>query len=586
MIVPLSFACLDWRRRLQDGNTPIPDLPLNEDYASVAVDLFNMLRIPDIPGTPTMGDAAGDWIRDIVRAVFGCVEIVPDENRPGKTKLIRRVGELFNLVPKKNGKTTNAGALGLVWMLLNKTPNVDGVIIGPTQEVADKCFAQIAAMIRLDPYLAKRFDVKEHKKTITDLDQDEDTGRPRMARLKVKSFDPKVVTGSIPAFAILDELHVMAEAHYASRVIGQIRGGMITNPASLLIFITTQSENRPSGAFEVELNYARKVRDGVLTEGVRMLPVLYEFPEEMQIAKTQPWRDPATWYMVTPSLGRPLDLDRMITDFRGACDKGRQNEIEWASQHLNIQVGMGYRGNAWAGTKYWDACANPGGLTLEQLLDQSEVCTVGGDWGGADDLASIVVMGRRPDRRYLHWSMTWARETVLEERKSIAETLRGFERMGELRIAQSPEEQAADAAELIQTVFSTGLLPEKLGIGFDPAQMDPLIRELELRDIRVPLVTGIPQTWALQPAHQGLALLLESKLVLHAGQEIMSWAAGNARQELKGNNYMVTKQAAGVSKIDPLFATFNAYWLMRLNPVAGAGALSPWDIDPDYRMAV
>jgi phage terminase large subunit-like protein len=170
--------------------------------------------------------------------------------------------------------------------------------------------------------------------------------------------------------------------------------------------------------------------------------------------------------------------------------------------------------------------------------------------------------------------MTGARETVLEERKSIAETVRGFERIGELRMAKTPEEQAADAADLIEFVAASGRLPEEHGIGFDPAQMDPLIRELQLRSIVEPLVVGIPQNWMLQPAHQGLALLLESKKVLHAGQEIMSWAAGNAKQELRGNNYMVTKQAAGVSKIDPLFATFNAYALMRKNPVAASSVKS------------
>lgn len=578
MALDFSFACPDWVEKLQRGETPIPELPLNDTLADVAVALFNKLRIPDVPGQPTMEEAAGEWVRDIVRSAFGCVSFEPDPKRPGQKKMIRHVGELFNLIPKKNGKTTNAGALGIVWLLMNRTPNVDGVIIGPTQEVADKCFAQIAAMIDLDDYLRNRFRVIDHRKTIIDLEKDEATGRVRNAKLKVKSFDPKVVTGSIPAFAILDELHVMAEAHYASRVLGQIRGGMITNSESLLIFITTQSENRPSGVFETELNYARGVRDGKITKSVRMLPVLYEFPEEIQTAKGQPWRDPQLWHMVTPSLGLSLNLERMIEDFQGAIDKGTQNEIEWASQHLNIQVGMGYRGNGWSGAKHWAQCAMPG-LTLPKLLAASEVCTIGVDWGGTDDLASVVVIGRRPDKHFLHWSMSWVRETGLEERKSIAETLRGFKRDGDLSIPDSIPQQSAEAADIVEQVLRSGLLPEENGIGFDSAAVPFIQTELAARNIVMPLVVGVSQGWGLQRAHQGLAGLLESGLLHHADQPIMSWAVGNARQEMKGNSYMITKQASGVSKIDPLAATFNAIWLMMEYQPEAAGASAGSYID-------
>jgi len=58
--------------------------------------------------------------------------------------------------------------------------------------------------------------------------------------------------------------------------------------------------------------------------------------------------------------------------------------------------------------------------------------------------------------------------------------------------------------------------------------------------------------------------------MLHAGQPIMAWAVGNAKQEIRGSNPVVTKEAAGASKIDPLMATFNAGMLMGLNPSAGA----------------
>jgi phage terminase large subunit-like protein len=52
----------------------------------------------------------------------------------------------------------------------------------------------------------------------------------------------------------------------------------------------------------------------------------------------------------------------------------------------------------------------------------------------------------------------------------------------------------------------------------------------------------------------------------HSGQSLMAWAVGNARVEPKGNAILVTKQASGSAKIDPLMAAFNAIALMVRKP--------------------
>jgi phage terminase large subunit-like protein len=225
-------------------------------------------------------------------------------------------------------------------------------------------------------------------------------------------------------------------------------------------------------------------------------------------------------------------------------------------------------------------------MTLEALLDESEVCTIGADWGGADDLASLVVLGRsRRDKAWLLWQRSWARPSVLLARKSIAARLRDFAKDGDLEIVETGEEQAARAAAICLQVFKTSLLPEQSGIGLDAAAVALLLDALDEVKLQQPLVTAVTQGWKLGQAISTTALKLESKRVRHGGQPIMAWAVGNAKQELKGGNYVVTKQAAGHAKIDPVMATFNAAMLMFLNPQAAGGDHTPWDIDPNYRMA-
>ncbi|MDH6265527.1 phage terminase large subunit-like protein [Rhizobium sp. SG_E_25_P2] len=569
----VSFACPDWFDRLKDGRTPIPDLPLDPVLADCAVALFNKLRVPDIRGMPTMEEVAGEWMRDIVRAAFGSIDAVT-----GK----RFVGEVFNLVPKKNGKTTNAAALGLIALMMNRRPNIDGMIVGPTQEVAQKCFEQASAMIAADEYLNRRFRVIEHKKTILDLHVDPETGVRMNAKLKIKSFDPKVVTGSIPAFAILDELHVMAHASFASRVIGQIRGGMITNEESLLIIITTQSEVPPFGVFKDELNYARGVRDGRITQDVRMLPILYEFPEAMQISRDKPWRDPANWPLVLPNLGRSVTVDRLRSEWNTAQEKGESSAREWASQHLNVQIGLALHSDRWIGADYWEAAADRR-ITLDYIKQNSDVVVVGGDVGGLEDLWGLAVLGRhKVTRHWMLWVKAWCQPIVLERHKEIAEKLRGFEADGDLVICDRVTQDAEEAAAIIVDLRDCGLLPNEGGIGLDPAGVPALLEELALYGVGSPCTASVSQGYRLSAAIFGTERKLADGTFKHCGSPLLLDCVGNVMAEARGQNIYLQKRSAS-AKIDPLMAGFNAVEMMSRNPDAAVAATSPWD-DPNFSL--
>ncbi|WP_350494906.1 hypothetical protein [Neopusillimonas aromaticivorans] len=55
---------------------------------------------------------------------------------------------------------------------------------------------------------------------------------------------------------------------------------------------------------------------------------------------------------------------------------------------------------------------------------------------------------------------------------------------------------------------------------------------------------------------------------VHCGRPMMAWCVGNARIEQRANSILITKQASGTAKIDPLMALFDAAHLMAMNPAA------------------
>jgi len=551
-----DFSCPDWFEKLKAGRPPLPDsLPLDVEEARLAVDVFNKLRLPDVPGKPLLRDVAGEWARDFVAAIFGLVEMSEDRS----VIVNRKARKFFQLVPKKNSKTTNGAAIMMTAMLRNRRPNAEFLLVGPTQATAERAYEQAEGMVKADTWLSKRFHLREHLKTIED--------RTNGAKLRIRSFDNKVMTGAKPVGVLVDELHELGKIGYAAKVMTQIEGGIIANAEGFVIIITTQSDEPPCGVFEDELKLARAIRDGEFVDS-ETLPMLYEFPRELQADEAQPWADPANWPLVLPNLGKSITIDRLLPKYREAREAGIEKLSIWASQHLNVEIGIAINKDRWAGTNYWQGAARPG-LTLNELIAVCDVCVVGIDGGGLDDLMAISVIGRHAETRtWLHWARAWAHPDVFERRKEIASKLHDFERDGDLVVCTETDQDIIEITDICERLLLAGKLPEKAGIGLDAYGVASLLDALADRGMAGDLTLAVGQGWKLQSAVTTLPRKLKDRTMQHCGQPLMAWAVGNAKTELRGSNYLVTKQAAGASKIDPLMATFNAAMLMFLNPVA------------------
>lgn len=549
------FACPDWWEKMRLGQTPMADVPVNEDRAARALAFFKRLRLPDVPGNPTMADACGDWFFDIL------VVFLASEDPETKARL---VWELLCMVPKKNSKSTYVAGLALTALYMEETPNGQMLLIGPSQNISERCFEQAAGMVRLDDKLDAIFKVQDSLKEIT--------RRKTNTTLAVKTFGTKILTGEIPLLTIIDELHELGKVNGAARVMQQIRGGGITQQGGQVLFITTQSDQAPTGVWKTELEKARDIRDGKAGRSPIMLPVLYEFPPALQ--KDQKfWRNSKNWPLVLPNLNRSINEQRLTDDYENNGRITPEAEQIWVSQHLNIQIGLGLSGETWIGAQYWEACADAA-LSLDALLEQADVVTMGIDGGGLDDLLGAAVIGRHAEtRRWLIWTKAWCDPIVLERRKDIAEALRDFDRDGDLTICARPGQGHAELAALVLRVRETGLLPEEAGIGLDHGQVAPILEALAQLGIDGPELVGIRQGGGLRGPIWNMELKLQSKEITHCGRPMMDWIVGNAAATRVGSMVVIEKVQQGTAKIDPLIAILNGAELMGRNPVASSASV-------------
>lgn len=541
-----NTSCTDWAERIVERRTLIPFAPLFPDQAQAALDIFTQLRVVDIGGAPPMGAVCRQWTLDLVAAIFGSYDA--DAGR-------RLITEYLLLVSKKNSKSSTASGIMLTALLLNWRENAEFLILSPTVEIANNSFGPAAAMVRADPELSSLLHVQDHVRTITH--------RTTGASLKVIAAENDTVGGKKATGILIDELWLFGKRPDAENMLREATGGLASRPEGFVIMLTTQSDAPPAGVFKQKLDYARDVRDGKIVDP-QMLPILYEFPPAMIEAKQE--RLVENFYVTNPNLGASVDNAYLVRELGKAIAAGEHSLRGFLAKHLNVEIGMNLRADRWPGAEFWLSAVDPTLVSLEVILARSEVVTIGIDGGGLDDLLGLAVLGRDgASGEWLLWTHAWAHPIVLERRQTEAARLQQFAEEGDLTLVERIGQDVEQVVEIVEQCEAKGVLDK---IGVDPAGISAIVEALEEIGIPIERIVGISQGWKLTGAIKTTERHVAEGKLRHGGQNMMTWCAGNAKVEPRGNAVVVTKQASGTAKIDPLCATFNAVSLMSLAPAS------------------
>lgn len=548
----MSTACTDWADRLIARKSIIPP-PIYAHEADRALAIFKELRVVDLPGKPTFGECSDQWVFDFVRAIFGAYDAETGQ---------QHIREFFLLISKKNTKSTIAAGIMLTAVILCWREDEEHLILAPTVEVAGNSFKPAAGMIRADPELSALFQVQDHIRTITH--------RVNKSSLKVVAAETDTVSGKKAGRVLVDELWVFGKRSNAQAMLDEATGGQVSREEGFVIYLTTQSDEPPAGVFKDKLDYFRDVRDGKITNN-KALPVIYEYQQAMIDRKE--YLKPATFYISNPNLGRSVSLEWLSDRLEERQHKTDGSFQTFLAKHLNVQIGLNLRAGRWPGVDFWETTKIERGMGLDRLIETCDVLTVGIDGGGLDDLLGFAVLGRDTEtREWRLWVRAWAHRSVLERRKSEAPRLLDFAQDGDLVIVDRVGDDVDQVADIVEQCEASGLLDK---VGCDPAGIGAILDALEEAGVPAEKIVSVGQGWRLNASIKTMERKLAGCELVHAGQPLMAWSVSNARQEPRGNAVIITKQASGTAKIDPLMAALNAVHLMSLNP-AGQGK-SFWD---------
>lgn len=529
-----TTALPDWEERIVAGESLVPCEPLFKQSAEIALKVFKALKLVDVIGKPEIGQVTRQWVYDFVAAVFGAYDPV------AKKRLIK---EFFLLISKKNTKSTLAAAIMMTALILNERESCELAIIAPTKEVAGNSFNPMRDMIREDPDLKAMFNVSEHTKTITH--------RGTNATLKVVAAENDSAAGIKATYVLIDELWVFGKRANAAAMLQEATGGLISRPEGFVISLTTMSDEAPAGVMKEKLDYARGVRDGEIIDP-RFLGVLYEFPQKY--IEDGSYILPENWYITNPNLGASVGLEELADILRKAGESHDKNTLQTAlAKHLNIPIGISLRANRWAGAEFWEAASDKT-ITLDDIIEKSEVVTMGGDGGGLDDLLGGSVLGRlpivighemdeitrerRPIKPWKVWTHAWCHPIALERRKQDEPRYRDFEKDGDLTVVEYVGQDTEQFADIAVKIYKANKLDR---VGLDPLMVGDLVDDLIAAGIPEDKIVGVPQGYKISGYQKTAERRIASKYMTHSGQRMMDWCVGNARVLMKGSGTMLSK---------------------------------------------
>lgn len=459
------------------------------------------------------------WQEQLIRDIFGIVK--PDGNRQFRTAFVE--------ICKKVGKSELAAAVALYLLYADNEPSAEVYGAAADRQQASIVFDVAKQMVEMSPALMKRSKLMAATKRIVNYGN---AGYYQVLSAEVGGKHGFSVSG-----LVFDEIHTQPNRQLYDVL---TKGSSDARQNPLHFIITTAGNDRHSIAYELHT----KAVD--ILEGRRVDPTFY--PVVYGLKDDEDWEDEANWYKVNPSLGYTVDIERLRDAYREA-KQNPADEVTFKWLRMNMWV---------SSTTAWipDAIYMRGNEPIDMDALEGRDCYAGLDLSSTGDITALVLMfpPRNETEKYILLPFFWVPEDTIPRRVKVNSVPYDvWEKQGHI-LATEGNVIHYDFIE--KFIYDLAEKYHILEIAVDRWNATQMIQNLEGEGFTiVPFGQGFSSMSA--PTKEFYRLLMEGEVV-HGGNPVMRWMAGNVVIDTDpAGNIKVTK-AKSKEKIDGIVAAIMA----------------------------
>lgn len=457
---------------------------------------------------------------NIVRPLFGTL----DSNG------FRQYREAFCALPRKNGKSELAAAIGLYLLIADGEPGAQVVGSANDKKQAKLVFDVMTKMRKRNLLLME--ELQEYKSSA------------RLVYAATDSYYEVLSKGADSKHglnihgAINDELHV----HQTREVYDVIKTGTSARQQPLIFSISTAGVDKLTICGEV-WDYALSVASGVIDDPTFM-PIIYAADPDGD------WQDPEQWKKANPALGDFKSYEYMEMMVRSCKSKPAMINT-FKRLDLNIWTGAASR---WIPQDEWNRCRGP----KEGIPDLTgRPCYAGLDLAKTTDLAAMALLfppiGDEGTWYTLPFFWMPGADLAAKEDKDVAP----YRMWVEHGFITATPGNVIDYDFIVQDIVEMSKKYDIRSIGCDPYNATQVINELS-NDYDLKVYEVRQGYFSLSEPTKELERMVLSERLIHGGNPVLDWMANNAMaiQDAAGN--IKLDKSKSRYKIDGMAALVNA----------------------------
>jgi phage terminase large subunit-like protein len=431
----------------------------------------------------------------------------------------RRYREVLLLVPRKNGKSALAAAIGLYMLSADGEFGAEVYTGATSEKQAKEVFVPAQTMARMNPAMTGYFGIQVNASNICIPENGS----------KMEPIIGNPPDGSSPSCAIVDEVH----EHRDSRLIDTMITGMGAREQPMMLYITTAGDNLSGPCYQLQLE-AQKCLEGIMVND-ELFPLIYG------IDQGDDWSDLNTLIKANPNYGVSVSEDFLLSRLQDAKNNARKQST-FLTKHLNVWVGSR---EAFFNVDKWRQCTSD--IKISDYFGQP--IYIGLDLATRVDIAAVEIL-IPVDDDYVRFGKYYLPESAID---SGNEMYTAWMREGWMTITDG---EIIDFNVIKEDILELCSQFEVRELAYDPFQATMFITELMAEG--VPVVEMRPTVLNFSEPMKSLDALIRAKQIKHNGDPVQEWMISNvvAKEDAKENVYPRKERAE--NKIDGVIALLMA----------------------------